>query len=503
MKNILEYLERTTVRIPDKIAFADEMEQLSFTQLSDLAKIGGTNLLAHGITYEPVVVFLPKQARTLAVFAAVLYAGCWYVPIDAGMPRHRIRMILDKLDPKGVICTDKTAAITVELGYGQSVIMQEDLLTGDINEAALDDIRSKMLDIDPAYIVFTSGSTGIPKGVTACHRSVIDYAEALCPVIGSAEDSVYGMQVPLFVDSCLKEILSVIRCGATAWLMPQSLFMFPLKALEFLNKHKINSICWVASALTMLSSLGAFDEGRPEYLKKICWGSEVFPVRQMHLWQKACPEAVFTNLYGPTEITGVCFWYRVDREFQENETFPIGHPFNNTGYFLLKEDGEPAKQGEIGELGIRGTGVTLGYYDDQERTDNVFKQNPLNHRWLDKVYMTGDLAYENERGEVVFVSRKDYQIKNMGHRIELGEIEACAQRLEGVGSTCCVWDPEKKKIALFYMGSAEEKTLQSYLRKELPRQMIPTRFFHMEQLPLLQNGKLDRKGMLEIYTSEK
>ena len=281
--------------------------------------------------------------------------------------------------------------------------------------------------------------------------------------------------------------------------MQQSLFMSPLKVLTFLNRHRINTVCWVASALTLVSGLGAFDEGRPEYLRTVCFGSEVFPVKQLKLWQKAAPEARFINLYGPTEATGMSFYYVVDRELDEIEPIPVGRPFDNTGFFLLREDNTQASEGETGEICIRGTAVTLGYYDDAEKTASAFVQNPLNSHYPEIIYRTGDLGRINERGELVFVSRKDNQIKSMGHRVELGEIEACACMAEGVESACCLFDKQKKKLLLYYMGTADEKTVRAYLIKELERYMVPSKLFRMDTLPMLPNGKTDRNSLMEKY----
>ena len=378
MKNILEFLENTAPKFGGKTAFADETESLSFTELLSLSKAGGSLLAGRGIYRQPVAVFMDKAPRTIAAFFAVMYAGCCYVPLERSMPRHRLRMILQRLEPQAIICDEASAGLASELGWGDKLIPCAELFAAEVNEEALAGIRAKCIDTDPAYIVFTSGSTGVPKGVTACHRSVIDYANALCPVIGAAEDSRFAMQVPLYVDACMKEVLSVIKCGSTAFLMQQSLFMSPLRVLDFLNRHEINTVCWVASALTLVSGLGAFEEGRPEYLRTVCFGSEVFPVKQLHLWQRACPGARFINLYGPTEATGMSFYFVVDRDFAEGEPIPVGRPFDNTDFLLLREDDTEAPAGETGEICIRGTAVSLGYFDDPERTAAVFTQNPLN-----------------------------------------------------------------------------------------------------------------------------
>ena len=499
MKNILEYLEKTAPRFPERPALCDEESSLSFGEFLHLSRVGGSELLRRGLYHEPVVVFMKKCPKTICAFFSVIYAGCYYIPVDIGMPQQRILMILEKLNPRAVLYDESSEELLRELGYSEQMISCEALFAGSEDEAMLAYVRRRALDIDPIYIVFTSGSTGMPKGVTACHRSVIDYAEALCPVIGSDESSVFAMQVPLFVDACLKELLSVIRCGSEVWLMPQNLFMSPLASLEYLNRHKVNTLCWVASALTMISGFGAFEDVKPACIRTVCFGSEIFPVKQLRLWQEACPGARFINLYGPTECTGMSFYYVVDHEFDDHEPVPVGRPFDNTDFLLLTDDDTEAAPGQPGEICIRGTCVTLGYYADPERTSASFTQNPLNKLLPEIIYRTGDLGYLNDRGELVFVSRKDNQIKNMGHRIELGEIEACADRLDGLESSCCLWDSARHKLVLFYMGTAEEKAVRNYMRGELPRHMLPNKILRLDTIPLLANAKIDRIALKKKY----
>ena len=314
------------------------------------------------------------------------------------------------------------------------------------DDEKLAEIRRNALDVDPIYIVFTSGSTGVPKGVVACHRSVIDYIDNLADVLEFDENSIFGNQTPLYFDACLKELYSTMKFGGTTYQIPKNLFMFPVKLVEFLNEYKINTVCWVVSALTMISAFKAFDKVKPQYLHTIAFGSEVFPIKQFNIWREALPDAKFVNLYGPTEGTGMCCYYKVEREFALDETIPIGQPFHNTEILLLDENNKPAKPGEPGEICIRGTSVTLGYYHNPEKTRESFVQNPLNDAYPEIIYRTGDLAKYNERGELCFLSRKDYQIKHMGHRIELGEIEVVVNMKDGIKSACCIFDDDKKKI---------------------------------------------------------
>jgi len=277
--------------------------------------------------------------------------------------------------------------------------------------------------------------------------------------------------------------------------------MFPIKLVEFLNKYKINTICWVVPALTLISGLGALDKVVPQYLHTIAFGSEVFPIKQFNMWRKALPNARFINLYGPTEATGMSCYYVVDREFALDEAIPIGRPFKNTEILLLTDDNKPAKQGEQGEICIRGTSLTLGYYNDFERTNEVFVQNPLNTMYPELIYRTGDIGKINERGELVFVSRKDYQIKHMGHRIELGEIEMVMNQMDGIQSAVCIFDNDKKKIIMYYVGDVTKADAVNYCKQKLPRYMIPNLVEKLDVMPLTSNGKINRLALKEMYAN--
>jgi amino acid adenylation domain-containing protein len=401
------------------------------------------------------------------------------------------------LEARAVIC-DKTSADTIKnFDFSGKTYIYDEMIRTQTDEEKLAAARSKFIDTDPAYVVFTSGSTGIPKGVVACHRSVIDYIENLSKVLEADSDTVFGNQAPLYVDACLKEIYPTLKCGATAVIIPKRHFMFPMELVDFLNEKHINTICWVVPALTMISSLGVLEKKTPLYLKTIAFGSEVFPVKQFNLWRKYVPDARYINLYGPTEATGMSCYYVVDREFGEDDVIPVGRPFSNTDILLLDDEGKQVAYGEKGEIYIRGTSVTLGYYKQFEKTAENFVQNPLNSFYPEIVYKTGDLGYYNERGELMFASRKDYQIKHMGHRIELGEIEMAVNGCGGIESCCCVYDEEKKKICLFYTGNAEVDTLVISLKEKLPRYMMPNRYEKLEKIPLTLNGKIDRKALLQ------
>ncbi len=498
--NVLDYLNEIVGRKPGKTAYSDGANALSFQEVYDLSRGVGSFLHGKGIYKKPVVVFMKKSPAEVAAFFGVVAGGDFYVPIDEEMPAGRIQLILDNVQSPLILCDRETleTARTFRIGEGELALFEEASRCG-IDDAALEEIRDRAIDTDPIYIVFTSGSTGIPKGVAACHRSVIDYIERLSEILNFDEDTVFGNQSPLYFDACLKELYPTLKFGATTYLIPRELFSVPVKLVEYLNTYGINTICWVVSALTMISAFGTFDTVKPRFLRTVAFGSEVFPIRQFRIWREALPGAAFTNLYGPTECTGMCCYYRVEREFGEDEAIPIGRPFPNREVLLLTPEGKLAGEGQEGEICVRGTALTLGYYNDPARTAESFVQNPLNTAYPERIYRTGDIGRYNEAGELVFVSRKDYQIKHMGHRIELGEIEVNVDMLPDIRMAACIYDAGKSKIVLYYVGDATEKELAAVLKTKLPRYMLPNRIFRLDAMPFTANGKIDRVTLKNMY----
>lgn len=497
MHNVLDYFEDSMIRVPDKIAFSDGEHGKTFEEVFDESRAIGSFLAGIGVYKKPVVVFMNKSPEEVTAFFGAIYGGCFYVPIDEEMPARRIQLILENVQSPVMICDDATKEKAKHFDFDGKIVTYHEICDTPVDEDKLIEIHQNAIDTDPIYIVFTSGSTGVPKGVAACHRSLIDYIEQLSATLGFSEDTVFGNQTPLYFDACLKEIYPTLKFGATTYLIPKSLFMMPIKLVEYLNEHEINTVCWVVSALTMISAFGTFKTVTPQYLRSVTFGSEVFPIKQYKIWKETLPDAVFTNLYGPTEGTGMCCFYRVERDFADDEVIPIGRPFPNTEILLLNEKNEIAKDGEAGEICIRGTSVTLGYYNNPEKTSESYVQSPLNTAYPEIIYRTGDIGKKNERGELVFVSRKDYQIKHMGHRIELGEIEANVNMVDGVKMAGCVYDTAKSKIVLYFVGDISEKDLTVALKERLPRYMLPNKIRQIEEMPLTANGKIDRKGLQE------
>lgn len=488
----LSYLEQSAKKHPYKVAFSDGVDALTFAALHAQAKSIGT-FLAQRCGKEPVAVFMNRHPAMVAAFMGVLYAGGIYLPLDEEMSRHRIGVVVQNVRPAVLLCDAKTIAAARQLAPECEVYLLDEALQTPVDETLLAAQRATLLDTDPAYIVFTSGSTGVPKGVVANHRNILDYAEALSATVGAGHLSVFGMQAPLYVDAFLKDIFLTLKHGATAYIIPKALFMFPLKLIEFLNAHEVNTLCWVVSALTMLSGMRALEKAVPQHVHTVVFGGEVFPLKQFALWCNALPKARFFNMYGPTECTGFSCWYEVPPGVPTSP-LPIGRPFANTGVLLVGEDGrEVQKDGQAGEVYIRGAGVTPGYYNDAERTAASFVQNPLQNAYPETVYRTGDIAQYNQDGQLLYLARKDHQIKHMGYRIELPEIEAAAITMPGLENACCVFDDDKSKIVLYYMGTPEGREVTTFMRNVLPRYMVPAAALPLPRMPQTQNGKIDRE----------
>ena len=532
--NLLSYLYITAAQYPDKPAFISETSTFTFSELKSKTEIIGSFIADKNIYNEPVLIFMEKSPEEISALLGVICSGNYYVALDLEMAKTRLNHIIDITESKLMICDKHTKAKAESLGFKGKIYNYDEIITGEIDHEVLLKIYQKAKDTDPVYIVFTSGSTGVPKGVMASHRNVIDYIEGLGEVLECDENTVFGNQAPLCLDASLKDIYTTLKYGATTYLIPKKFFMSPVKLIEYLNEHKINTICFVASALTIFTNLSAFEYAKPEYLRVIAFGGEVFPLSHFKQWKKACPDAKFINLYGATECTGMSSYYVVDDVERLENSIPIGKPLANTEILLLDEEGNPIvkplqgteisiidkegnptvkqpadtkifrqdEKGLQGEICIGGTGLALGYYKDVEKTKEKFVKNPLNEGMSKLIYKTGDIGYYGEDGEIYFAGRKDNQIKHRGYRIELEEIEACGNEISGVERGVCHYDNDKEVIIFFYEGSIEPDKVKEYFRNKLAGYMVPGKIVKLAKLPNMAGGKIDRKALAVLLYSQ-
>lgn len=501
MKTILQQLENYKNRFPDKIAFADEKNSFTYKTFVEnskkiaceiLNKIQGKN--------QPIAVFDNRDVYTLTAMFGALFSGNYYVVLDSHSPADRLQKIVSTLNPSIFLCSQENTDLVSVLNIPESLTIYINTVNCETDEKLLSLVYSKIISTDPAYALFTSGSTGMPKGTVLSHGNILAYIEWFTKQFDVTEDTIFANQTPFYFSMSVSDIFGTVYTCATFNIVPKSYFSFPIQLINYLNEREINTIYWVPSALCIVANLKLFDYTKPKYLKKVMFAGEVMPIKQLNYWIEKLDGVTFANLFGPTETTDICTFYVVNRTFKDEETLPIGKHCDNCDTFIVGDDGKEITEiGKIGELYARGPFVAYGYYDNAEKTNSSFVQNPLQSHYPEKVYRTGDLVKLNKFGEYEYMGRKDFQIKHMGYRIELGEIEANAGAIEKVNGVVCVYDTEKDNIVCVYEGRIKENDFLTALCAKIPDYMVPNVIIRIKQLPYNANGKIDRLFIKNNY----
>ena len=503
----IDYFEATLQRCPDKTAIVEEGVKYDFKTTAENARKLATAIIGKvGETRnEPIAVFMKKSANTAFSDIGILYSANAFMNLDIKTPIDRIGAIIDLIQP-ALIITDKSQfeKISGEAGDRVGVLCVEDVFDGaPASDEDMECIRARLamqIDTDPSCVINTSGSTGVPKGVVLNHKSFFDFLDWSVITFGLDETANMGSLSPAVFDIFVYELWLMAGKGATITLLNDAMSMFPARLLEQRRDEHVNFIFWVPSIMVNIANMDLLSKIQLPDLRLVWFAGEVFPTKQFNYWRKMLPQTKFANLYGPIEITLDCTFYVVEREFEDSEPLPIGYACKNTDVLILNEDDQLCKPGEEGELCVRGTSLAMGYYNNPEKTAAAFTQNPLNTKYPELIYRTGDVVFVNELGEIVFKGRKDSLIKHMGYRIELGEIEhAVINKLKIVEYCCVVYNKQKKEITLIYESPDDVSpgTIRKELTKLFPKYMIPVKYIRKDQLPRNTNGKIDRNKLSE------
>ena len=414
--NVLEYLENATLRVPEKIAFADINREITYQSLQLYAQRIGTKIYqdTNGAKSKPIVVFVDRNIESLVLFMGIAYSGNFYVPIDIQMPKTRVALILNTLNPLAMVHAVESEGFAKQVAPDLMAFSYESCIQGNIDLEGLASIRRKIIDTDPLYATFTSGSTGVPKGVITCHRSVVDMTENLVDTFDFNENHVFGNQNPFYFDASIKDIYSSLKCGATMHVLPKQYFLMQGKLIDYMVDHKIDTILWSASAIALLANSRSFEDKAPHYLKYVMFSGEVMHNKVLNYWRNRLPQTQFVNLYGPTEITSVCTYYKIEKSYRDDEVLPIGIPFKNCEVLLLNEQNELVQGDEIGELCVRGCCLAMGYYNNPDKTAKAFCQNPLNLHYPELIYRTGTWQDTMRRGRLCSFREKITKLNTWG-----------------------------------------------------------------------------------------
>ncbi len=500
MNSIARYLEDAATKFGPNTAIVDETSDITYRVLRDQAIKIATGLIHHGTNVNlPIAVYLPKSAKAVVAFLSVLYSGNPYVPIDYKMPTERLKKILINLEPQLIISDQAGCNKLIEMGIA-NVLIFDDLMCDEPDEPLVFSKLANVSALSPAYIIYTSGSTGMPKGVAVSHLNVDNFSNWAVNRFNIDSTYIFGNQVAFHFDLSIFDFFSCFLAGAQLTIIPEYLFSFSSQLLEYVKETKINLILWVPSALVKIANYiknESIDVNIPD-LKMILFCGEVMPTPHYNILKQSLTNAVFANWYGPAETTITSTYYVIDRVFLDSEPLPVGIPVKNTEVLLLTDEDNLAKIDEIGEICIKGLGVSLGYWNAPEITKEKFVINPLNKNYNELVYRTGDLGKFGTDGLLRFLGRKDYQIKLNGHRIELGEIEAAALTITGIMEACVLFKNEKVILCYSSKSVITEKDMKLSLMKQIPKYMVPTKFVWIDNFAYNSSGKIDRLKLGEM-----
>ena len=496
--NILEYLEQISQRLSDKTALSDDKLSLSFSQWLQQAESIGTAIAqaTNNSIRRAVLVFVDRRIEGLVGAMGAVESGNFYVPIDCKMPFERVRLIADVCNPIAAVATTEADLKTLgQIEFDGPRFLYNEVKDHLADYQVLAKVREQIIDLDPVYSIFTSGSTGVPKGVVISHRGMIDLADWLVETFEFTDHDALGNQTPFYFDGSVKDICICLKSGATLNVLGKKYFTFTKLLIPFLNERHITAILWATSAIVMVGNSDILNVALPEHLRLVTFAGEAMPAKQLRTWQEKLPSVRFVNLYGPTEITVDCTYFDVTRQYADDEYIPIGKACRNMQVLVLKDDDTEA---------AGGSGVALGYYGNRAKTYEVFVQNPLNPLYNDIIYRTGDLVKPDADGNLVFVSRKDFQVKHKGNRIELGEIEVAVNAIEGVTNAACIFDQEQDKLVLYYTTvDGQPMDIINLVKERIPVYMFPEVVNHLAQMPYNLNGKIDRIELKKQYEANK
>ncbi|MDC3309575.1 amino acid adenylation domain-containing protein [bacterium] len=463
--------------------------------------------------YDVVGIFNTKGVTGYATMLACLKLGITYTNIDEENPLSRIESIINCCNPKLLVSDHKPSEAVKKAAKTANIKLVDfgsDELFVDLCGENLE-ISNNIIGSAPAYIMFTSGSTGIPKGVTISHDNLLSFIKWSINRFDIRPDDKFAQLSPMYFDNSVFDFYTALFSGASLVPITKLTAKKPLEVVELVDRLKCTIWFSVPTFLVYLLTMRVLTKDTFESIRIFIFGGEGFPKGELKkLYNLYSDKAKLVNVYGPTEGTCICSTYNVsEKDFIDmNSLAPIGTINPNFEYMIVDKNFEGVKKGEKGELCLVGPNVALGYYNDYARTSESFVQNPIIKTHKNVVYRCGDVVYEQD-GLLWFAGRADNQIKHMGYRIELEEIESALNGLKYINQSAVVYERVKVnygKIIAFVVAAERHVTeaqIKMHLEQFLPKYMIPAIIIMTGALPKNANGKIDRKLLMKSYNDDK
>ena len=497
-KIAFENKDRIALKYPDG-------NTVSFSELEQLSNQIAQYFIAKGLKKGDVIaIFNNKSPLGYATILAALKIGIIYTNLDLTSPYERIKKIIERCMPKLILFD---VACDFKNNLSETGIPSVDLYENfseqiKVYDKSMPPVMTEITGSNGAYIMFTSGSTGFPKGAVITHANLINFIQWGKYTYNISVDDICTNANPIYFDNSVFDFYVTVFSGAQLVPLTNDITKDPFQLVKAVAASRCTSWFSVPSLLVYLMTTKALSANSLPAIKRFIFGGEGFPKPQLKkLYNMYTPQANLYNVYGPTECTCICSSHLIcEKDFEDMNSFAtLGYLAPNFDYVLINAD----ESGKFGELCLKGPNVGAGYYNDHDRTNNSFIQSPDNNKYKEIVYRTGDIVQVDDEGKLYFRGRVDNQIKHMGYRIELEEIESMLNTLDYVNESAVIYERINESLGQIIAFAAlnmekEDKEVLADLKKLVPEYMVPKKLITLKNLPKNQNGKTDKIALRDL-----